>query len=198
MIDNALNLIKDALNSYLSSKHGEADRVVMDNVAMLDGNGSSLEDKVIISLVNIEEERAFKSAKTLMNTVVADNNVTYEKRPAFLNLYILICPNLQGGTPSGQKYLDSLRLLSSIVRFFQNKNYFTAQNSPGASDFENFKLTMDMYSLTLEQINHLWGSLGGKQLPFVMYKARVVELEDKHIDKKGQAITDVSTDESVY
>jgi len=39
------------------------------------------------------------------------------------------------------------------------------------------RIIMELYTLTFEQINHLWGSLGGKQVPFVMYKARLVKIQ---------------------
>ena len=41
------------------------------------------------------------------------------------------------------------------------------------------RLVPELYTLTFEQINHLWGSLGGKQSPFVMYKIRLVRIQGR-------------------
>lgn len=211
MIDSALKLIRDELHAYLLSRHGGLTEVpvVIDNIALSDAEGSLMDDSVVITLVNIEEESAFRSAKTLMKTVITDK-VSYEKRPVCLNLYILFCPNFKGGAGAGGKYLASVKILSDIVRFFQVKNYLTVQNSPNstlfkdngigddmADEFVDFKISMDIYSLSLEQINHVWGSFGGKQLPFVMYKARVVEVTDNQVSKVGSLITGVDTSENV-
>jgi len=51
---------------------------------------------------------------------------------------------------------------------------------------------LDLFSLTFEQINHLWGSLGGKQVPFVLYRARLLSLTAKEIKETGAPITDIS------
>jgi hypothetical protein len=42
--------------------------------------------------------------------------------------------------------------------------------------------------MTFEQINHLWGSLGGKQVPFAMYKARLVAVSDHRSLGQGRLI----------
>jgi hypothetical protein len=38
---------------------------------------------------------------------------------------------------------------------------------------------MDLYSPNMEEVNHLWGTLGGKQYPFVLYTLRMLELQFK-------------------
>jgi hypothetical protein len=42
---------------------------------------------------------------------------------------------------------------------------------------DRFRIILDLYSLSFEQINYLWSTLGGKQHPFVCYKLRMVEVE---------------------
>jgi hypothetical protein len=50
-----------------------------------------------------------------------------------------------------------------------------------------------MYTLTFEQINHLWGSLGGRQIPFVMYKVRMVAITERSIRREVPLIEEVDT-----
>ncbi|WP_239026982.1 Pvc16 family protein [Geomonas oryzisoli] len=42
---------------------------------------------------------------------------------------------------------------------------------------QSFKLIFDIYSPTLEEVHHLWGPLGGKQYPFILYIMRSKGLE---------------------
>lgn len=57
--------------------------------------------------------------------------------------------------------------LSFIISFFQNKNVFNHQNSPEL-DEKIEKIIVDLYTLNLEQQNHLWGALGAKYMPSVV------------------------------
>ena len=59
---------------------------------------------------------------------------------------------------------------------------------------ESFKLIFDLYSPTLEEVNHLWGTLGGKQYPSVLYKLRMLELQFKAVQSEGGLITEVLSD----
>ena len=58
---------------------------------------------------------------------------------------------------------------------------FTVANSPNPrvvddESLADMKLILDIHTLNFEQINDLWGSLGGKQVPFVVYRTRLLEL----------------------
>jgi hypothetical protein len=77
-------------------------------------------------------------------------------------------------------YGDALARLSGIVKFFQGKRYFTPDNYPAnAHEFggADFTLTADLASPTVDELNNLWGMLGGKQLPAVFYRFRLVEVD---------------------
>lgn len=88
--------------------------------------------------------------------------------------------------------------LSRVIRFFQSKNVFTELNTDpilsGINEmdrFENFRLLMDLYSPSFEEANHLWSMMGGKQLPFVMYKLRALDLEFRTISSTGQRVEEI-------
>lgn len=184
MIDKALLLLQGELVSYLSSKKDDAVTVVIDNVGLFEtSDGASLTDNIIITLVNIEEESALKNQSTLRRS--PPNNVVYENTPVFLNLYVLITCNY-----SGEKYVLALRRLSLVIQFLQSKTSFSYTSSaaaaslsdsadPPETDLLSLKFTLELYTLTFEQINHLWGSLGGRQMPFAMYKLRLVAITER-------------------
>jgi hypothetical protein len=41
-------------------------------------------------------------------------------------------------------------------------------------------------------LNHLWSTLGGKYLPSVLYKIRLVRLEDQTDQSTGQVIREIN------
>ena len=50
---------------------------------------------------------------------------------------------------------------------------------------------MDLLSLGFEEINHLWGSLGGKQLPSAVYRGRLVTLRDRRTLGTGGDVREI-------
>lgn len=190
-IEAALSALESELEQFIPDNDSTlplgADAVVLGNIAQLDaaaGNAqSNLENQIVISLVNIEEESALKN-RLNFTKIPATGTVTYENPPIFLNLYVLFCANF----PSN--YSQSLRALSLVIRFFQGRSKFQFVLSDGQGDEEDeiVEMTFDLYTMTFEQINHLWGSLGGKQVPFVMYKARLVSITDHRIAGTGRLI----------
>lgn len=81
--------------------------------------------------------------------------------------------------------------ISYIIRFFQHRNVFTPQNSPSL-DPGIEKMIADLHSLGFEQLNHLWAILGGKYLPSVMYKFRLLILDEDLQQGIGELIRNVS------
>ena len=43
----------------------------------------------------------------------------------------------------------------------------------------------------MEEVNHLWGTFGGKQYPFVMYTLRLLDLKFRAVQSEGGLITEV-------
>ncbi len=190
MIDQALSLLRDELQNFITSSNASAD-VIIDNIGMLETSGSdTLNKHIIITLVNVEEESSLKNISPLKKGI--SGAAFYENPPIFLNLYVLITCNY-----SGSDYILALRRLSAVIRFFQSKNSFSTRNSintiPPLADAADLKFTMELYTLTFEQINHLWGSLGGRQVPFVMYKLRVVAITERAVVRNVPIVEAIET-----
>jgi hypothetical protein len=123
------------------------------------------------------------------------NSAIYQNPPVYLNLYILFTCNY-----SGTDYHLALKRLSYIIQFLQSKNSFSASSSvTGGSinlddtDILDLKFTLELYTLTFEQINHLWGSLGGRQIPFTMYKLRLVAITEHALAREVPLIEEIET-----
>jgi hypothetical protein len=56
---------------------------------------------------------------------------------------------------------------------------------------ESFKMIFDLYSPSMEEVNHMWGTLGGKQYPFVMYMMRMLDLKFRAVYNESGLITEV-------
>ncbi len=195
MIDIALILLRDELRTYITlSKHDNSVVVNIDNIALLEPTGhSSLSDSIIISLVNIEEESTLKNQSAVKRPFI--NNAVYQNPPVYLNLYVLFTSNY-----SGNNYSLALKRLSYIIQFVQSKNSFSIASSVSAEsliennpDVLDLKFTLELYTLTFEQINHLWGSLGGRQVPFAMYKLRLVAISDHATIREVPLIEEIET-----
>ena len=60
------------------------------------------------------------------------------------------------------------------------------------SDITNFKFVVDLFTPTFEELNFVWGTLGGKQIPSVMYKVSLIEIEREAVLAKGGLISQVN------
>ncbi|WP_138478557.1 DUF4255 domain-containing protein [Dyadobacter bucti] len=201
MIASALILLREELTAYLIAQ-GDPVPVIIENIGLFEtGGAGALPQNIIVTLVNIEEESSLKNGQTFSKW--PDNRARYENRPVYLNLYVLFTANFQGGVTPNNGYVEALRRISLVIEFFQGKNIFTPASSsiplpPELSnladpDIASLKLKLEMYTLTFEQINHLWGSLGGRQIPFVMYKVRVVSITERSIRREVPLIEEIET-----
>ncbi|HYG39036.1 MAG TPA: DUF4255 domain-containing protein [Cytophagales bacterium] len=189
MISKALNLIVAQLNAYIPPTLPEDPaEVVLGNIALNEASDQvEIQEKIVASLVNIEEESALKN---ITNFQKHSTGVKYIHQPVFLNLYILFAAHYP------KSYEKALMRLSAVIRFFQHKKTFDFSSSPSLPpltdpDDSELSISMDLFTMTFEQINHLWGTLGGKQMPFVMYKGRLVKLQDRKVMKEAPLIEEI-------
>src|SRR5664279_2258128 len=205
MIKAALVLLREELRQYLASK-GDSTDVILENSGLLETNdATNLEQRIVISLVNVEEESTLKNSGNFLRT--GESRGSYSNTPVYLNLYLLVTANYTGGDSPKNNYLLALSNLSFVISFFQSRNSFTIggsqvpqimnfydeQDKQYLPDLMNMKLTVELYTLTFEQINHLWGSLGGRQAPFVMYKMRLVAITDRSVVREVPLIEEVKS-----
>jgi len=194
MLFDALKIIQNEFQNYISEVEEPPptqEVMVLDNIALaedLGGTRENLDGKIVMSLVNVQEESTLKNLPHYRQ----DNGRTiYSNPPVHLNLFVLF------SVLHREQYETSLKRLSRVVEFFQSKKEFSFQNTPpelGGLD-RDIKLYADLYTLTFEQLNHLWGALGGKQVPFVLYRLRLVAIDAQKQQAEGSAITEVLINE---
>ena len=200
MIARALRLLVDELNEYIDSVDsllGPLNRppvVNLGHIALAENagqNNSGTLGRVILSLVNLEEEKRLKNNGRI---VKVDDEALLSNPPVSLNLYLLFSASIAD-------YETALHRLSQVIEFFQGKFVFTIANSPtprAVSDekLADLKLILDLHTLNFEQINDLWGSLGGKQVPFVLYRGRLIVLRRESLIAVAPVISEVAEESS--
>ncbi len=184
MIDKAIATIAKGIQEYLGrlpdlTLNG-TEIVRVGNLVKADGSVEIPVDSLGLCLVNIEEERVAK-AQYGIQASKDGTRVAHLNPEIKLNLFVLVAAHFA-------TYSTGLKYLSGTVRFFQSRNCFTPQNTP-EMDPGLEKLLVELYSLNFEQQNHLWGSLGAKYLPSVLYKVRLVIIDEQAARDEQPPIT---------
>ena len=195
MFAKSVNLIVKQLNAFITSSEegGDPDHVKLGNIALADVQNPTpqIQQCVVASVINIAEESALKNAP---HFELRGNQTRYRNPPAYLNLYLLFSANYDD-------YETALKRLSQVVTFFQGTNVFTLNNSPDPKSVEDdglfdVRLILELFALTFEQVNYVWASLGGRQMPFVLYKVRLVRIDADRTQGESPVIEEIGADES--
>jgi hypothetical protein len=174
MIFPAIHTIQTALNAVVSAEVGNIGEILASN-----SHGS--EKDIIISLINIEENRISRDPQNYIRT---DTGISMKNPAIHLNLTILFTSvKLDTG------YQVALQNIQQVIEFFQKKNVFDHSNTVGLDNGIE-KLILEMMSLNLEQLHQLWSMLGGKYHPSVAYKMRMVTI-DSVSDINGSLIKEI-------
>ncbi|MCB0676037.1 MAG: DUF4255 domain-containing protein [Saprospiraceae bacterium] len=190
MIHNVLKAIKDELDGFLKRRlpigvDQTQPLVLLSELMNLDGTvNEDAFDKVICTLINVEQERVS------LNVRPADHSVRTNP-PINLNLYVLISANFRAGN-----YFNALGALSSVIAYFQGKQIFTPQNTPGLPTGIE-RITMELVNLDMRELSNFWTAVGSKHLPSVIYKFRMVSISEDLILEELREITAVESNPKV-
>lgn len=187
MIFEVIQIITEQVNNYLE-EIGLDKSVVPENIAFLESQNDEITDAlknaVALTIINLDEEATLKN---FPNHSIENTKTIYKNSVINLNLYLLFSANRD-------KYVNSLKDISKIIEFFQGKKLFTQantvfnRNSSAMSNVDNFRFTVELYTPTFEELNYIWGTLGGKQLPSALYKVSMIQIERNIAQAEGQLI----------
>lgn len=189
MIAPTLNFLADELNAYLDQKMpgSTSKRVMVGNVARAHdttiNSTYSVDDKVTLTVVNIEEEKSVRRQETSIRTATT---TLYKNPPIHLNLYLLVAV-------VKDDYIDGLKCLGNVVQFFQFQNLFTPLTHPGLDPLIE-KISVELYTMNFEQVNHLWSTLGGKYYPSALYKVRQITIDERAVTGESGLIREIRLD----
>ena len=147
------------------------DVVVVSNILEQDGTvATHVNNKIVVSLVNIEEESLLRNSKTPPARPTGAR-ATVTSPPLHVNLYLMFASYF-----GGNNYQEGLKFISNTIFYLQGQSVFNQHNSPGL-DAGIDKLTLEMHNLDITDLSNLWGVLSGKYLPSVLYKVRMITVD---------------------
>ena len=191
MITQALTYISSKINSAFFTP-GVSPRVILGNVASLYDAGIN-ESNVLLSLVNIEEEVLLRNPE---NFFKRDLSVIYKNPPMHFNITLVFGAYLPNQNDLGTNYEGSIAKIQKVIGFFQRQNIFERAEFPDLpAGIE--KLTFDLVNLNIEQLHHLWSMLGGKYVPSVAYKMRMVIIDEALETMEAPLITQIVIDDKI-
>ena len=155
-----LNTIKN----YLKQKFGQQKYSLGWEVELgpIEKEGQ-VEKSLFITLVRSEEETSVKQPNAQLRVDAGDKKHYYVNPDVCLNLYILISSHAEYGLALQQIH-DTIYYLNSIY-----------PDDASISE-EMRRLSIELQSPTAEQWNSLWQTLGGKVVPSVLYKVRMITI----------------------
>jgi len=191
MITQALTYISSKINATFFTPAG-VPRVILGNIATLNDAGVT-ESNVLLSLANIEEEVLRRNPE---NYIKRDTSVIYRNPPMHFNISIIFGAYLPNINDLGTNYEGSIEKIQTIIGFFQRQNVFERTAFPDLPVGIE-KLNFELINLNLEQLHHLWSMLGGKYIPSVVYKMRMVAIDEAFESPAVPLITQIILDDKI-
>ena len=181
MISAVLQTVANELNEFFKLKFGISDeRVVISNLVNQDGSAAVKdENRIILSLALIQEEKmgAYKASGSISPGGV---------KPIAINLFLLFSASF-----NEKLNIDATKFISAVIAFFQNKPVFNQQNSPGLTDGME-KLSFEIFNMSIQEQSNLWSTIGAKYLPSILYKVRVITVDEKALMPDAVDIVGIS------
>ncbi|NMR33367.1 DUF4255 domain-containing protein [Chryseobacterium aquaticum] len=189
MINKVLTVLKDRLNLPKIGLQDQAGEIaVIGNIAKHEDDTSNLDNKVVITLLSVEEESTMKNTPRYLKFNESENIMERESQPAYLNLYVMIAANKN-------MYDGALVNISKVIEIFQANNVLKYN---AVSDEENdFIFRIELHSVPFDQLSYIWGLLGGKIMPSVLYKISVIKIVAKKEKTDITLIDEINTKSTV-
>lgn len=182
MILQALSFLTNELNTYLKSAY-QLQQSKATLAAHVNASGAAAEDmqnQMSVTLINLEPE------STVRNLLPdrSGSGVHQQLNPALkLNLRVLFAANFSD-------YTEALKFLGSTLTFFQGHSVFTPLGYP-LLDNAFDRLTVELETTSYQDWSYLWGMLGAKHMPGVIYKIKMITIQDGVVLSTSPAITTV-------
>jgi len=184
MISAAIGHLASQLNQQFKNNFQLLeDVVVVSNLVELDGSvAPNANNKLVLTLVNIEKDTLPFRPRT--DARGRDERLAQYSAPLFVNLYLMMSANFGAGN-----YTEALKYISHAIAFFQQQPMFDRHNSPGL-DERIERLILDIENLPIPDLNNLWSLLGGRYLPSMYYKVRMMAIDTHALTGQVPVITD--------
>ncbi len=181
MIGDLLNNIAKEVSEYVDSQlefSSGKKSVVLIKPTNNKGELNIPDNSISLSLLNIDEETSMRNP---MIKKRVEGDKVYTQTPGIsLNLSIIFIANFPND------YTSELNYISKIIEFFQRKDTFTVENTPSLKKQKKYidQLVFKLSTTKLEEQHNIWGLLGIKYMPSVMYNVgKVLVQEDEKLSE---------------
>ncbi|MFA8434716.1 MAG: DUF4255 domain-containing protein [Marinifilaceae bacterium] len=180
--------LSEKLNEHLKGRYNSPEEMVTVS-AMSSASGAEMDEiqnKMVLSLVNLERETAMGIGAVYSR--MPSDMVKVSRPPWHLNLVFVAASVF-----NDKQYLQSLRVLSSVLEFFQAQNvfFFTSWESNVKKEW---KITVEPVNLNYQELTNLWSVLGGKYYPSMVGKIRMVTVDAQEIESVKRISTETQFD----
>jgi hypothetical protein len=164
-MDQAIEFLAEQLNQHIKQTFGLSEDAVIVG-RLKDDKGLSPpqnENKLVLSLINVTTDVGPRIYNQRVGFASSD---TVKRQPLFLNLDFLMTANFSSE-------LETTKFLTTGIRFFHERPDFSAESVPSFPE-DLSKITLEMYNLSLKELDSLWSAVGTHLIPSAMYKIRVI------------------------
>lgn len=166
MIKRILTYYAERLEEYLSRLHHQPEGLA---AVGLIGNGSEERpNKMVVSLLNVERETAGGISAPVQRTPEGYARLS---PPLLLNLNVMLA-----AVYDERRYAESLSVLSDTLKFIQSAPRF---------EVDGAGYTIEIVSISTQDMNNVWTLLGGQYYPSVVCKIRRLVLDAEEITSAG-------------
>ncbi|MFM9972354.1 MAG: DUF4255 domain-containing protein [Burkholderiales bacterium] len=187
MIDSAISLLATRLNDAIKINSNVAHDIARaSNLFEQSGNVvPDIDNTLVLFLVNVTRDTFPHSSGQGRG---GGSGWLAEGRSALhLTLSIMVAANF-----SGRHYTDALKYLSQSINFFRLNPVFDRNNAPDI-DPRIERLILDIENLPTNDLSNLWGILGGRYVPSILYKVRMITFNTNEVVGQSPTITRPAT-----
>ncbi|VAW71681.1 hypothetical protein MNBD_GAMMA10-2848 [hydrothermal vent metagenome] len=179
MIDIAMKVITHQLNRYMHQRFElDEDVVVLSTPFDADGGiASQVSNKLVVFLANLTKDTVPYTSTQHAPASGAGSSFA-SSVPLYLNLHVIV-----GSCFDAARYPESLKYLSHAVRCFQVNSVIDKETHP-ALDETVEKLILDIENIGIHDLGNLWGIQGGKYIPSILYRVRMVSFANDDIQSR--------------
>ena len=192
MIGDLLDFVAKQLNRYVCLQQGVSEdeaKVILSLLVDQGGNVASNDENVVLmTLVDTSKNTLAYSNKKMPNGM-GGVNTEIDHLALHLDLKLLFSAYFKS-----DRAKDALNMLTLVMQFFQSKPQFTAENSPGLPSGVK-KLDFTLETVGLQEQSHMWGILGAKYMPSVVYTMKMISFFDAK--EKDPVLPILTIDEEV-
>lgn len=162
MIHKVVPSVIASLNEYIRNEYNlQENMVVLTNPVDMNGKlNPQIDNKLCVFVQHFEEEKLLKNAAYQANAGM--------NPPMHFNVYLMFIANFPD-----PNYLESLRFISIVLEFFQGIRVFDRSNTPMLSANVE-KIAFEYVNLDTEAMRNMWGMIGLKYMPSLIYKLKLL------------------------